>query len=61
MQLATVCSFRSILSYVLNQQPTALSLLLGLRIEGTDWKDFFLVFLKASYINHIYISISHYV
>lgn len=25
MQLATVCSFRSILSYVLNQQPTALT------------------------------------
>lgn len=57
MQLATLCPFKSILSSVLNQQPTALSLLQGLRIEGTDWKDFFLVFLKANYINCIFVYI----
>lgn len=52
MQLATVHPFKSVFSSVLNQQPTALPHLLGLKIKGRDWKDFF-VFLRADYINCI--------
>lgn len=52
MQLATAHPLKSVFSSVLNQQPTALPHLLGLKIEGRDWKDFFC--LPESQLHQLY-------